>query len=309
MDFIREYAHTMKRSGAVIGLSGGIDSALVAVLCVQAFGADNVYGLILPERDSNPVSSEYGLKQARKLGIKTEYIDLTPILEAFGTYEKRDNPIKEIFPDYNSSYKLKITLPPDLLARDGYNVFTLTVTDTTGTVKTARLGKDTLGGIVAATNTKQRMRMLQLYYAAEKMNYFVCGTTNKTENIQGFFVKYGDGGVDVEPIAHLYKTQVFQLAEYLGVIEEIIKRTPSPDTYSFTVGDEEFFFRMPFGTLDMLLYAWENKIPLGDVTSVMGLSEAQVMRAFRDFTSKFNASVHLRQFPPSLPGASKKRAS
>jgi NAD+ synthase len=299
--FIQEQAREMRRAGAIIGLSGGVDSAVSAELCVRAFGPENVYALILPERDSNPVSAEYGLKQAKKLGIRTEYIDITPVLLAFGTYDKRDRLIRGVFPEYDSSYKLKITLPPDLLARDALNFFTLTITDSDGMEKQARLGKDGLNGIVAATNTKQRTRMLELYYASERMNYLVCGTTNKTENIQGFFVKYGDGGVDIEPIAHLYKTQVFQIAEHLGVIEEIRKRKPSPDTYSYVVSDEEFFFRMPFHELDMLLYAWEHHVPLTDIMSVMGLSEEQIRRAFRDFSSKFNATAHIRQFPPSPP--------
>jgi NAD+ synthase len=299
VEFLREYARTMRRAGAVIGLSGGIDSAVSAELCVRAFGRDHVHGLILPERDSNPASAEYGLRQAQKLGIQTEQIDLTEVLVAFGTYEKRDRVIREVFPEYDSSYKLKIALPPDLLAKDALNFFTLTIVGPDGRERSARLGKEGLNGIVAATNTKQRMRMLELFYAAERLNYFVCGTTNKTENVQGFFVKYGDGGVDLEPIAHLYKTQVFQIAEHLGVIEEIRTRKPSPDTYSFAVSDEEFFFRIPFFQLDMLLYAWEKQVPTAVITSVLGLSEDQIKRAFRDFTGKFNATAHIRQYPPS----------
>jgi NAD+ synthase len=297
--FIRDHALAMRRAGAVIGLSGGIDSAVSAELCVRALGRENVHGLILPERDSNPVSADYGLRQAGKLGIRTEQVDLTAVLEAFGTYDKRDRLIRQVFPEYDAGYKLKITLPPDLLDKDALNFFTLTVVGPSGQERSARLGKDVLNGIVAATNTKQRMRMLELYYASERMNYFVCGTTNKTENIQGFFVKYGDGGVDIEPIAHLYKTQIFQMAEHLGVIEEIRRRKPSPDTYSFVVSDEEFFFRIPFYELDMLLYAWEHHVPVGEITTVLGLSEEQVKRAFRDFTSKFNATAHIRQYPPS----------
>jgi NAD+ synthase len=299
VEFLRDYARTMRREGAVIGLSGGVDSAVSAELCVRAFGPDRVHGLILPERDSNPISAEYGLRQAQKLGIRTEQIDLTAVLQAFGTYERRDGLIREIFPDYDSSYKLKISLPPDLLAKDALNFFTLTIAGADGRERSARLGKGSLNGIVATTNTKQRMRMLELYFAAERMNYFVCGTTNKTENVQGFFVKYGDGGVDIEPLAHLYKTQVFQMAEHLGVIEDIRKRKPSPDTYSFVVSDEEFFFRIPFYQLDMLLFAWERKVPVPSVMKVMGLSEDQVQRAYRDFTSKFHATEHIRQHPPS----------
>ena len=138
------------------------------------------------------------------------------------------------------------------------------------------------------------------YYYSEKNNYLVCGTTNKSEAIQGLFVKYGDGGVDIEPIAHLYKNQVFQLAEYMGVIPEIISRAPCPDTYSAPVTDEEWYFRMPLKQLDLLLYAWENKIEILEICSVMGLTEEQVKRVFGDFAGKHNATRHLSQLPPTL---------
>lgn len=300
--FIQQQILAMKREGAVVGLSGGIDSAVSAALCVKAIGKDKVLGLILPERDSNPISAEYANKQAKELGIRTETIDITPTLKGFGTYEKRDKIIRTIFPEYTSRYKLKITLPADLLSRDAFNFFTLKIDDGNGNIKSARLNKEMLNGIVAATDTKQRTRMMHLYYYAENKNYLVCGTTNKTETIQGFFVKYGDGGVDIEPIAHLYKTQVYQLSEYLGIIKEIIERTPSPDTFSFQVSDEEFYFRIPYEKLDLLLYAWENNVAITEVCKVMGLTEEQVKRAFRDFKAKYNASKHLRQLPPTLVG-------
>jgi len=263
-------------------------------------GEDKVFGLILPEKESNPISAEYAKKQAEQLGIKTECIDITKKLEGFGTYEKRDSVIKSIFPEYDSTFKSKITLPSDLLEKDAYNFFTLKISNDKGIAKSARLNKEKLNGIVAATNTKHRIRMMHIYYYAEKMNALVCGTTNKTEVLEGDFVKYGDGGVDIEPLAHLYKTQVFQLAEYLGVIKEIINRAPSPDTFSDPVSDEEFYFRIPFKELDLLLYAWQNEIPLDKVCSVMELNEKQVGRAFRDFTGKFNTTKHLRQMPPEL---------
>jgi NAD+ synthase len=298
--FIKEHIDSMKRDGIVIGLSGGIDSALAAALCVRAIGAENTFGLILPEKESNPVSASYAQKHADTLGITTETIDITPTLEAFGTYEKRDEIIKTIFPEYDNSYKLKITLPPDLLAKDAFNFFTLTIEDSNGNVHSTRLKKDALNGIVAATDSKQRTRMMHLYYHAELKNYLVCGTTNRSEVIQGFFVKYGDGGVDIEPLAHLFKTQVYQLARHLGVIEEIIQRTPSPDTFSYQVSDEEFYFRIPYETLDLLLYAWAQKNPVSEVCTAMGLQEEQVHRAFRDFTAKYNATQHLRKLPPAL---------
>jgi NAD+ synthase len=130
----------------------------------------------------------------------------------------------------------------------------------------------------------------------------VCGTTNKSEAELGLFVKYGDGGVDIEPIAHLYKSQVFRLAKHLGVIPEIIGRAPCPDTYSAPVTDEEWYFRMPFGLLDQLLWAWTNKIAIPEISRALGLDEEKVSRVFRDFSSKHRTTEHLRGAPPSLEG-------
>jgi NAD+ synthase len=298
--FIHQQMISMRRDGIVIGLSGGVDSALSAALCVKALGKEKVLALILPEKDSNLDSARYAQKQADRLGIKTKTIDISPTLEVFGTYDKRDKVIQKIIPEYDRTYKLKITLPADLLAKDAYNFFTLTIDNNKGDVKTARLTKDTLNGIVAATDTKQRTRMMHIYYYAESMNYLVCGTTNRSETVQGFFVKYGDGGVDIEPLAHLYKGQVYQLSEYLGVIKEILNRSPSPDTFSFVVSDEEFYFRIPYEKLDLLLYAWENNILISKVCEVMDLKEEQVKRAFRDFKAKYDATKHLRQLPPTV---------
>ena len=299
-DFIKKNTLSMRRDGVVIGLSGGIDSALCSELCVKALGRENVFGLILPEKDSSPVSEKYALKQAEKIGIKNEVINIESTLRGFGTYSKRDEVIRKIFPEYNEKYKIKIALPPDLLKRDAFNFFSLTIDDGKGNTKSVRLQKAILNTIIAATNTKQRTRMMHLYYYAEKMNYLVCGTTNRSELIQGFFVKYGDGGVDIEPIAHLYKTQVYQLSSQMGVVQEIQLRNPSPDTFSYEVSDEEFFFRMPYEKLDLLLFAWENKISIKEVCQVLNLNEDQVNRAFRDFNAKHEATEHLRMLPPSF---------
>lgn len=296
--FIQEQICNFKREGVVIGISGGIDSAVAAALCVKALGKESVLGLVMPEKESNPVSTEYALKQADQLGIETITVDITQALEGIGTYQKRDEFIRNIFPEYNSRYKSKITLPADLLNKDAFNIFSLWIEDIEGNVKSKRLDAKSLHGIVAATDTKQRIRMVQLYYYAEANNYLVCGTTNRSEEIQGFFVKYGDGGVDIEPLAHLYKTQVYQLADYLGIIQEIIERVPSPDTFSFVQSDEEFYFRMPYDKLDLLLYTWENHASISEVCRTMSLKEEQVKRAFRDFDSKYNATKHLHSMPP-----------
>ena len=299
-NFIRQQTMRLKRSGAVIGLSGGVDSALSAAACVRALGKDKVLGLMLPDKESSPDSEAFATTHAQQLGIAFEKVDISPMLEAFGSYEKRDAVARSIFPEFTSEYRLKITLPSDLLEKDTFNFFTLTIVAPDGKTKTARLNNAQSKGIIAATCTKHRTRMMVQYYYAEKSNYFVCGTTNKTEALQGLFVKYGDGGVDIEPLAHLYKAQVFQLAEYLGVIPQILQRKPCPDTYSAPVTDEEWYFRMPYNILDLLLYAWEMKLDVAEICKVLGLTEVQVNRAFRDFTSKHNATQHLNEVPPTL---------
>jgi NAD+ synthase len=301
--FIKEevYNH-FRREGAVVGVSGGIDSAVTAALSVKALGKDKVLGLLLPEKESNPVSLAFGELLIKKLGIRSEKVDLTQALESLGCYGKRDEIIKRIYPQYDSSHKIKIGLPQDLLERDRINFFSLKVISPKGEEKTFRLSKQALLGIVAATDMKQRSRMLQLYYYAERNNYLVIGTTNYSEYAQGFYVKFGDGGVDLEPIAHLYKTQVYQLAEYLDIPEEIIKRAPSPDTFSAVVSDQEFFFCMPYELFDLLLYSQENKVPVPEVSQVLNLSEEQIKRAFRDFDQKRKAAVHLNQNAPNLLG-------
>jgi len=297
--FIQSQMASMKRDGAVVGLSGGVDSALIAHLCVKALGKDRVFGLILPERESAPISAEYASAEIQSLGIRTQTIDITRTLDAAGAYELRNAAIREFFPEYGSRHKSKIVLPGDLLSKDSFNFYTLVVEDEAGNSRSARLNNQALRQIVAATNLKQRMRMVYLYRYAETHNYMVCGTTNRSEDVQGFFVKYGDGGVDIEPIAPLYKTQVYQLATYLGVSRQIIERAPTPDTFSLRVSDEEFYFRVPYEKLDLLLYAWENRIPTGDVCEVMGLSKAQVDRVFRDLNAKYNATKHLHALPPT----------
>ncbi len=288
-----ELAH-FKCEGAVIGLSGGVDSAVASALCARALGKDRVFGLIMPERESSPDSAKLAARHAEKLGISVSGIDITPVLEAAGSYRERDEAISGLLPEYDSRCKWKMVLPPDLLARDAFNYFTLKILKPNGSVSSIRLDNKTMRRIMAATNIKQRTRMTRLYHAAEVRNYLVCGTTNRNEYIQGFFVKYGDGGVDIEPLSHLYKSQVRRLAKHLGVIPEIINRAPTPDTYSFPVTDEEMYFRMPYEVLDRLLFAWDHKMSLTEVSRSESLTEEQVARAFRDFDSKHRATQNLR---------------
>ncbi len=286
---------SFRKKGAVVGLSGGIDSACIAAVAVHALGRERVVGLVLPEIESNPVSGAYATKHAEALGIEYRQIDVTPTVDSVVRYEWRDRFIQKLIPEYRPSCRYNITLPTDLLERDSYNFYVLQVQMPDGEIKKKRLNVEEFRTITSFANIKIRARMLHLYAEAERRNLLVIGTTNRTEYLLGDFCKYGDGGTDIEPITHLYKNQVYQLAAYLEVIPEIVDRSPSPDTFSLPVSDQEFFFRIAFDKLDHLLYAWEHDVPAADAARVLDISENAVERAYRDFGSKHRATAHLRE--------------
>jgi len=291
----------MHKHGGVVGISGGIDSSVVLGLSVKAFGKENVTAVMMPEKDSDPLSERLARHLAEYFDVEPTLENITPVLEGFGCYPRRDEAIRRIFPEFDESsgYKSKIVLPQNLLNEDTLNFFSLTIIRPDGEERTKRLPLREYLQIVAASNFKQRTRMSMLYYHAEIRNYAVIGTAQKNEHDQGFFVKYGDGGADIQPLAHLYKTQVYQLAEYLGVPEEIRRRPPTTDTYSAHSTQEEFFFRLPFKTMDLLWFAKENNLPVDEVAQVMGLSEIQIQRVYSDLSRKQRTTEYLRM-PPVL---------
>jgi len=291
---------TPKRDGIIVGVSGGIDSAVVASLAVRTVGKDKVFALILPERESNPVSAEFARKVIDQLGVRHETVELTDAVASFGAYRSRDEVIKSIFPEYNEGFKFNIRLPQNLLDADRYNYYTLTIDDGKGNTKEKRLAKAQLLAITSAANVKIRSRMIALYLWGERMNYMVAGTTNKTEFLLGDFCKFGDGGTDVEAVSHLYKSQIYQLGDYLGVPQEIMQRTPSPDTFSLPVSDKDFYFCLPFELLDPLLYAWEYKVAIDAVARELNLGREQIERVYRDFDSKHTTTEHIRQLPYAI---------
>jgi|AMWB02.1.fsa_nt_gi NAD+ synthase len=283
-----------RRKGVVVGLSGGVDSACMAAIAVHAIGREKVVGLVLPEIESNPVSSEYAVKHSESLGIEYRTVDITSTVDSVLSYAWRDQFIQKLIPEYRPGYKYNITLPTDLLERDSFSFYCLQVQKPDGELLKKRLNPDEFRSVTAFANIKIRSRMVHLYAEAERRNLLVAGTTNRTEFLLGDFCKYGDGGTDIEPITHLYKNQIYQLADYLEVIPEIIERKPSPDTFSLPVSDQEFFFRIPFDKLDHLLYAWEHDVSARDAAEVLDITEDAVKRAFRDFTAKHRATAHLR---------------
>jgi NAD+ synthase len=286
----------LKRKGAIVGVSGGIDSSVVAALCVQALGKDRVVALFMPESESAPENLDLGRMLTDNLGILPVVEDITPILEGAGCYRRRDEAIRSVVPEYGDGYKCKITLP-DLLAVDRYSVFSVVVQSPTGETKKVRLPLKAYLGIVAASNFKQRVRKMLEYYHADRLNFAVAGTPNRLEYELGFFVKGGDGAADFKPIAHLYKSQVYQLANYLDLPEEIRRRPPTTDTYSLAQSQEEFYFSMPLEQMDLCLYGRDHGMAPGELALIVGLAEDQVKRAYAMIDSKRKSTRYLHLSP------------
>ncbi len=291
----------LRRRGAVMGLSGGIDSSVVAALCVRAFGKDKVLGLFMPERHSSGDALTLGRMLAECLGIEAIVEDVAPALEGLGCYRRQDEAIRSIVPQYGEGWKCKLVLP-SILEAGRLNVTRLTVQSPEGEVTTVRLTPAAYLQIVAATNFKQRVRKMTEYYHADRLNYAVAGTPNRLEYDQGFFVKQGDGAADVKPIAHLYKTQVYQLAAHLGIPEEIRRRPPTTDTFSMPQTQEEFYFALPYDRMDLCLYALNHGVAAEEVAPLVELTPDQVGRVFKDIEAKRRATKYLHT-PPLLCAA------
>lgn len=285
-----------RRKGAVLGVSGGVDSSVVAALCARALGPDHVVGLLMPEGESSPDSVVLGRRLTESLGIYSELVDITPMLEASGCYTRRDDAIRLVVPEYGPGYKCKIALP-DLLATDQFAVFSVVVQAPSGETRKVRLTLDAYLGIVAASNMKQRTRKMTEYYHADRLNFAVAGTPNRLEYELGFFVKGGDGAADFKPIAHLYKTQVYQLAEYLNIPKKIRERPPTTDTYPLEQSQEEFYFSMPLAMMDLCLYGRDHGIAPAELAPMVDLSIEQVNRAYSMIDRKRANARYLHMAP------------
>jgi NAD+ synthase len=286
----------LNRRGAVIGVSGGIDSAVVAFLCARALGKERALALLMPEAESSPDSLRLGGMVAEALGVRSEVEDISPILKAARAYERRDEAVRRLVPEYRDGYKCKIVLP-SVHDPQRYALFSVVVQSPEGHTKWIRLSAEAYLGIVAATNFKQRARKMMEYHYADLLQYAVAGTPNRLEYDQGFFVKNGDGAADFKPIAHLYKSQVYQLAEYLGVPEEIRLRPPTTDTYPLEQSQEEFYFMLPLDKMDLCLYGKNSGIPAEELSPAIGLETDQVSRVYDAIQSKRKAAQYLRAAP------------
>jgi NAD+ synthase len=287
---------TLRKRGAVVGMSGGIDSSVTAALCVKALGPDRVFGLLMPERDSSSDALRLGRLLAEQLGIRYAVEDIATALEGLGCYRRQLEAIRMVVPEYGEGWRCKLTLP-SILDSDRLNITSLTVQDPSGQQRSVRMTPAAYLQMVAATNFKQRTRKMMEYYHADRLNYAVAGTPNLLEYDQGFFVKQGDGAADFKPIAHLYKTQVFALAEHLGVPEEIRRRPPTTDTFSLAQSQEEFYFALPYHEMDLCLWAHNHKTPAAEVAATLKLTPAQVERIYRDIEAKRRIAFYLRHAP------------
>ncbi len=286
----------LRRRGVVLGLSGGIDSSVTAALCVRALGRERVFALLMPERDSDKESLVLGQRLADALGIASAIEDIEPMLTAAGCYRRRDEFIRRLVPEFGPGWGCKVAITNALEGR-GYNITSLVVQSPAGATQRMRMPVDVYQGVIAATNMKQRTRKQLEYYHADRLNYAVAGTPNRLEYDQGFFVKNGDGAADIKPIAHLYKTQVYQLAEQLGIPEDIRQRPPTTDTWSLAQTQDEFYFSLPYPQMDLCLFGLNQGMSAPEVARAAGLTADQVEHVWRDIAAKRRSTAYLHAAP------------
>ena len=296
---LRAAVAELHKRGAVVAISGGVDSAVCAALAVRAFGPGRVLTLILPEQDSSPESAVRARSLAAHLGVTALEEDIGPALEAIGCYRSRDEAVRRVLPDYGAGWRMKIVVAGGLEGR--INHFRLVARAPDGTSHEARLKLPDYLQIVAATSFKQRLRKTIEYFHADRLNYAVLGTPNRLEYDQGFFVKNGDGAADVKPIAHLYKSQVYALAEYLRLPVEVATAPPATDTYSLSQGQDEFYFALPYRQMDLALWALNHGIAAERLAETLGISPQKAGYVYDDIRAKRRATRYLHR-PPLLLG-------
>ena len=288
-------ARELHKRGLVVAISGGIDSSCSVALAVRALGPERVFALILPERDSSDDSAARANILASHLGIRVETVDIAPALAAIGCYRARDEAVRRALPEYGEGWRFKIVIEGGI---DGQiNRFRLVAKSPTGEDVERPLGLSEYLQIVAATNFKQRIRKNLEYFHADRLNYAVVGTPNRLEYDQGFFVKNGDGAADVKPIAHLYKTQVYGMARFLGLPERVCAAIPTTDTYSLEQGQDEFYFALPYRAMDLALWSLNHQIPASELARVLEIPEARAEAVYVDIAAKRRTTRYMHRAP------------
>lgn len=282
----------LKRRGLVVALSGGIDSSVSVGLAVDALGPERVFALLMPERHSSDDTIALSSAVADHFGVDRAHEDITSILEVVGFYRRYDEAVRQVIPEYGEGWKSKIVIP-NAIENKGFNLFSVVAQSPGGEIVKQRLPLKAYLEIVAATNFKQRIRKMLEYYHADRLNYAVTGTPNRLEYDQGFFVKLGDGAADIKPIAHLYKSQVYQMAEHLGVPEQVRHRAPTTDTYSLAQGQDEFYFSLPYAKMDLCLYGKNNGYAPAEIADTIDLTPEQVQRVYNDIDTKRSTTQYL----------------
>ena len=286
-------ATVLRKRGAVVAISGGVDSAVCAALAVRALGPERVLGLILPERESSPESSVRARSLAAHLGITPLEQDIGSTLEAIGCYRSRDEAARRVLRGYGAGWRMKIVVAGGLEGR--INHFRLVAQSPDGSGHEARLALREYLQIVAATSFKQRVRKTIEYFHADRLNFAVLGTPNRLEYDQGFFVKNGDGAADIKPIAHLYKSQVYAIAQYLRLPADIATAPPTTDTYSLSQGQDEFYFALPYREMDLALWALNHGIGAEPLACALGISPERAGHVYDDIRAKRRATRYLHE--------------
>lgn len=235
--FLRQHVRAAGVDGVVLGISGGVDSAVTAALCVEALGPERVLGIRMPHRESDPSDVRLGELLCDTLGIESVTRDITPIVDGL---------------------EAALGFTPDRFVHG---------------------------------NAKARARMMFLYAEAQGRNRLVCGTGNKSELLVGYFTKWGDGGVDLEPIGDLWKTQVWVLAEHLGVPEEIVRRPPTAGLHAGQTDEQDL--GMSYAQLDAVLKCFELNAGVEEAARRTGIPLADVVRVER----MVRRSEHKRHLP------------
>jgi NAD+ synthase len=292
----RHLRDTLRRRGAVVAVSGGIDSAVALGLTVQALGPERVLALLLPERDSSPETLVLGRRVAERFGIERVEEDITGVLESLGHYRRYDDAVRTVVPEYGEGWTSKLTTS-NVLTGTGYTVFSLVAHSPQGRTVTRRVPLQPYLEVLAAMNFKQRVRKVLEYHHAERRHYAVVGTPNRLEYDQGFFVKNGDGSADFKPIAHLYKSQVYEMADYLELPAAVRNRTATTDTFSLPQSQEEFYFGVPLRLLDLCVYAKQHAISADEAALALGEARERISAIYAAIDAKRKATAYLHEAP------------